>query len=104
MPGWAACKGLPLGHTATGYGHGMTEPEKQNLTSPKGDATMPEETDDTTTASSHNKDGVSTVPKDPAEAEAARTGEKSDATPTSAPTYAEEGDDALGGTPPGSDE
>jgi hypothetical protein len=64
------------------------EPDTSNLTSPKGDATMPDDTDDATTAASHNPDGVSTVPKDPAEAEAARTGERPpDSAGTDAPLY-----------------
>lgn len=62
---------------------------ESNLTSPKGDATMPTDTDDTTTAASHQVDGVSTVPKDPAAAEEARTGEKPvEGSGTDAPTYA----------------
>ena len=46
-------------------------PTKDNPTSPKGDQKMGDE--DTSTAVTHNQDGVSTVPKDPEKAEAART-------------------------------
>lgn len=63
--------------TATGVAgtvSSMAPTENPNPTSPKGDGSMADaDSENTSTAVTHNEGGVSTVPKDPAEAERQRT-------------------------------